>query len=76
MYADLNRWLREARVYEVREPKPGFRHQERTNLIPHRFPIKNGLTFQQALLWQNGPNPLLRLVRRVEPSTAKPTSGN
>lgn len=63
MYADLNRWMRTATVYEVREPKPGFRHQQGRKLILHRFPVKNGLTTQQALVWQSEPNPLLRLVR-------------
>jgi hypothetical protein len=76
MYAQIQRWLREATVYELREPKPGLRHQSLPRLVVHRFPIKNGLTFRQALVWSNGANPLLKLVLLAGPSIARPISEN
>lgn len=63
MYAELRRWMREARVYEVRLPKASLRHDRLPRLVAHRFPIRNGLTPRQALVWQPEPNPLLKLVR-------------
>lgn len=37
------------RIVEVREPKPGFRHQRTRRLVWHRFPVKGGVTPLDAL---------------------------
>lgn len=34
--------------WEVREPNPSVRHDTRTRLVGHRFPIKGGLTFRDV----------------------------
>lgn len=34
---------------EVRQPKPGLRHNQSELLVYHRFPIKGGLTSTQVL---------------------------
>lgn len=38
-----------SRIVEVREPKPGFRHQRARRLVWHRFPVKGGVTLLDAL---------------------------
>lgn len=38
-----------SRIVEVREPKPGFRHQRARRLVWHRFPVKGGVTPLDAL---------------------------
>jgi hypothetical protein len=49
------------RIVEVREPKPGFRHQNYTKLVFHRFPVKGGLSLGDAIIWQQyQPNPMLK----------------
>jgi hypothetical protein len=70
----LSGWLALVRAtnqpcWEFRRPKPGYRHNREVVLVPHRFPIKGGLTWGQAMLWSiHYPNPLLALC-----STGKPT---
>ena len=44
--------LTEVRSFEVREPRPGVRHNSRPILVGHRFPVKGGLTSREAMLWQ------------------------
>jgi hypothetical protein len=46
-------------TWEVREPKPGFRHGTRTILVSHRFPVKGGISTGKALSFSNK-NSLLR----------------
>lgn len=41
--------LASSRIVEVREPKPGFRHQRTRRLVWHRFPVKDGVTPLDAL---------------------------
>lgn len=56
--------------YELRLPKPGLRHQSRPRIVGHRFPVKDGLNFRQALYHDMmKPSPLMRQLV----STAKPT---
>jgi len=45
-----------AKVYEVREPKPGLRHNARRVYVRHRFPVHGGVDFESTL---NDRNPLL-----------------
>ncbi len=53
-------------LWELRQPKPGFRHNREPTIVCHRFPIKDGLTFNRAwALTFVKPNPLLELVRVV-----------
>ena len=43
---DLQRITREAmraRVYEIRLPIPGLRHNDQPIIVRHRFPVKYGL---------------------------------
>lgn len=40
------------RNWEIRHPIPGLRHNSKTILIPHRFPVKDGLTWHEAMRWQ------------------------
>jgi hypothetical protein len=40
-----------SRTVEVREPKPGVRHQGYTKLVFHRFPVKGGLSSLEAMVW-------------------------
>lgn len=75
MYAEIFHWMREARIYELREPKPGLRHNKSPQIIQHRFPIKNGLTWRETMVRiSQKRNLLLDLVRLEEPSTEMPTS--
>jgi hypothetical protein len=41
----------DARVWEMRHPIPGLRHNSKTILVPHRFPVKGGLTWVEAMQW-------------------------
>jgi hypothetical protein len=62
MTPDLWKWFREAKVVELRIPKPGFRHQHGERLVTHRFPIQGGLTMREAWVRSmSRPNPLLKL---------------
>jgi hypothetical protein len=36
-------------LWEVREPKPGFRHGTKTLIVSHRFPVKGGISTGKAL---------------------------
>jgi len=65
IYVRLNQIVRDsfhAKIYEVREPRPGIRHDRITRYIPHRFPVKGGLSFAQVQVRKG--NPLLDLVRQ------------
>ena len=35
---------------EVRQPKPGLRHNQSEKLVYHRFPVKGGITSDQVLI--------------------------
>jgi hypothetical protein len=35
--------------YELRQPIPGMRHNKTEKLVPHRFPIKGGLTYCEVV---------------------------
>ncbi len=35
-------------IIEVRDPKPGFRHQAGTRLVFHRFPVKGGISIKES----------------------------
>ena len=45
------------RIVEVREPKPGFRHQNTERLVWHRFPVKGGISPREAM-FRDEANPL------------------
>jgi hypothetical protein len=51
-YEDLLRsvFANRAKVIEVREPKPGFRHQTKTKYIRHRFPVKGGISTSELIV--------------------------
>lgn len=56
----LNKTMRDiltARCVEVREPKPGLRHNGEVVYVRHRHPIKGGIAGHQI------PNPLMKMVR-------------
>lgn len=36
-------FTRSQKNIEVREPKPGLRHNTKTEYVKHRFPVKNGI---------------------------------
>ncbi len=38
--------------FELRKPAPGLRHDAHERIIPHRFPIKGGLTAAEVM-WRN-----------------------
>jgi len=50
---------------EVREPKPGFRHQRATKYVRHRFPIKGGISTSELIVLSVSANNALldRLVK-------------
>lgn len=35
---------------EVRQPKPGLRHNKSEMLVHHRFPVKNGISQNQVMV--------------------------
>ena len=52
---DLAALLRSASTdkrWEVRAPKPGLRHNATQRLVPHRFPVKNGLSSDEVIVRQ------------------------
>jgi hypothetical protein len=66
-YADLvnSVFANRAKVIEVREPKPGFRHQRVTKYVRHRFPIKGGISPSELIVRNVSANNALlaRLVK-------------
>ena len=49
----------EAKVFELRHPKPGFRHQRNEKIVRHRFPVKDGLCARDVIRWtMSGQNPV------------------
>jgi hypothetical protein len=51
-YSDLveSVFANRAKVIEVREPKPGFRHQDVTKYIWHRYPVKGGISLSELIV--------------------------
>jgi len=35
--------------YEVRGPAPGLRHNADTIFVPHRFPVKDGISWRDVM---------------------------
>lgn len=42
--------LQDQPTIEVRQPKPGLRHNQREMVVSHRFPVKDGITSTQLLM--------------------------
>lgn len=74
----ITKALRENRQWEIRDPIPHLRHNSAAKLVHHRFPIKNGLTMAEALMWisQQSSGLLTRLLSANLYSTEMPTSEN
>lgn len=63
MYLELAHWMSESRVFELRHPKLGLRHNRRSRIVQHRFPIKGGLTFRETLAWHGSqPSPMWLMI--------------
>ncbi len=46
----LSEW--QAKTWELRYPLVGLRHNQQPIVVGHRFPIRDGLSYRQVLMWK------------------------
>lgn len=58
---------RSAKMIEVREPKPGLRHNKEVKYVHHRFPVKGGIDSAEHIYRiMSAGNPILEELKRNE----------
>lgn len=56
---------RSAKTIEVREPKPGIRHNTKTIYVHHRFPVKDGIDSAEHLYRiMTEKNPIIEMLEK------------
>ncbi len=50
-------------IVEVRQPRPGVRHQAKEKEVWHRFPVKGGITPREAMMRLRNDNALFRMIK-------------